>query len=359
MPADPGGGVARSPKPGGIVFSAVICTYERYGLLPEAIASVLKQDAPAGSFEVIVVDNSPDQQGARRFATRYADTPGVTYLLEPKPGLSNARNVGITAARGRIVAFIDDDARALPSWTSELVTAHRFYGGRAGVVGGRVVPRWLGPPPSWLGPKLHGYLSVLDLGPNLRELSAGEWLLGCNISFDTAALISAGGFASALGRIGPEATLLSNDDIEACERIRKTGKIAAYAPNAVVEHLVDPRRLTQDWFRRRAAWQAVSDLLARPEQAPVLAAKAARQLSETGLRWKPPDRFRDSDNAAELHRDMIALYSTVVVALCGGEQPDTPSARTGIAAFSLRRLQTMLRSTSRSGKVDPRKLDDA
>ena len=357
MPVDPGGRVSRSPKPDGIVFSVVICTYDRYGLLPEAIASVLQQDAPAGSFEVIVVDNSPDQHAARHFATRYADTPDVAYLLEPKPGLSNARNVGITAARGGLVAFIDDDARASPSWISELVTAHRFYGGRAGVVGGRVVPRWLGPPPSWLGPKLHGYLSVLDLGPNLRELSAGEWLLGCNISFDKAVLISAGGFSSALGRIGPEATLLSNDDIEVCERIRKTGKIAAYAPNAIVEHVVDPRRLTQDWFRRRAAWQAVSDLLTRPEQAPMLAAKAARQLSEAGLQRQPRDRFRDRDNAAELHRDMLALYNTVVVALCGGALAEMPSGRTGIAAFSLRRLRSMLRSAPGFRTVDQQKPD--
>ena len=128
-----GASLLRSPERGEIALSAVICTYNRYDLLPEAIESLVKQDVPPGLFEFIVVDNSPDQAGAARFGQRYAGLSNFTYLVEPKPGLSNARNKGTAAALGRIVAFIDDDALACGSWAEELLHAHAVFDGRAGI----------------------------------------------------------------------------------------------------------------------------------------------------------------------------------------------------------------------------------
>jgi hypothetical protein len=89
------------------------------------------------------------------------------------------------------------------------------------------VPRWLGAKPAWLGPKLHGYLSLLDPGGERRELPDGNSLVGCNLSFDRKALIAAAGFATGLGRIGPQTSLLSNEELDACARIQRGGKIAA------------------------------------------------------------------------------------------------------------------------------------
>jgi hypothetical protein len=80
--------------------------------------------------------------------------------------------------------------------------------------------------------------------------------------------------------MGSGSTLLSNEEIEASERVRAMGKLAVYTPKAVVEHVIPPERLTQSWFRRRAAWQAVSDLLSEPELAPDLAAIALQRLSK-------------------------------------------------------------------------------
>ena len=304
-----------------IALSAVICTYNRYDLLPEAIESLLKQDVPADLFEIIVVDNSPDQAGATRFGERYSGRSNLTYLVEPKPGLSNARNKGTAAALGRIVAFIDDDARASPSWAKELLHAHAVFDGRAGIVGGPIVPRWTDQKPAWIGEPSLSYLTVIDLGRELRELSAGEWLAGCNISFDRVSLVAAGGFSTRLGRMGSGSTLLSNEEIEASERVRAMGKLAIYTPKAVVEHVISPERLTQSWFRRRAAWQAVSDLLSEPELAPDLTAIALQRLSQRSERGPQVDSLQ---NGAALKRDMDLAYSLVIVALCGGVEA-TPS----------------------------------
>ncbi len=307
--------VLGSAERDGIALSAVICTYNRYDLLPEAIELLVEQDVPAGLFEIIVVDNSPDRAGAERFGQRYAGLSNLTYLVEPKPGLSNARNKGTAAALGRIVAFIDDDARACPSWVKELLHAHAAFDGRAGIVGGPIVPRWTDEKPAWIGEPLLSYLTVIDLGQELRELSAGEWLAGCNISFDRVSLIAAGGFSTRLGRMGSGSTLLSNEEIEASERVRAMGKLAIYTPKAVVEHVIPPERLTPNWFRRRASWQAVSDLLSEPELAPNLAAIALQRLSQRGDGAPPSNPLR---SGASIKRDMDLAYSLVVAALCGG-----------------------------------------
>jgi hypothetical protein len=195
-------------------------------------------------------------------------------------------------------------------------------------VGGPIVPRWSNEKPAWMGKPLLGYLSLVDLGQELRELSAGEWLAGCNISFDRASLIAAGGFSTRLGRIGSGSTLLSNNEMEASARVTAMGKLAIYAPKAVVEHVIPSERLTQSWFRRRAACQAVSDLLSEPQSAPALAAIALRRLSSRSYGSGSFGSFR---SAAALKRNMDLAYSLVTVTLCGGVEPEQSCADSGLA----------------------------
>jgi hypothetical protein len=59
---------------------------------------------------------------------------------------------------------------------------------------------------------------------------------------------------------------MSNEEIQLIERLRAAGDKLIYAPTAYVNHLVEPKRLTRDWFRRRSAWQAVSDFMLDPKR---------------------------------------------------------------------------------------------
>src|SRR5262245_25758108 len=97
-------------------LSIIVCTYNRYDMLPNAITSLLGQQVAPDSLEIIVVDNSPDQTAALNFSTRLAYEPRIRYFIEPTPGLSNARNVGVGHSRSNLVAFLDDDAIAAPDW---------------------------------------------------------------------------------------------------------------------------------------------------------------------------------------------------------------------------------------------------
>jgi GT2 family glycosyltransferase len=303
-------------------MSIVVPTYNRYDVLPDAIAALLEQRLSATTIEIIVVDNSPNQTVAAEFAKRYEGMP-VRYLLEPRPGLSNARNVGTEEACGDIVAFIDDDAIATPIWAEEIVRAFDTFGDRAGVVGGRIVPRWVGERPHWLPDHLLKYLSIVDWGGKLRELPNHQWVAGCNIAYRRSVLRSVGGFSRTLGRIGSGEMLLSSEEVEINERITATGRVTLYAPDALVEHLIDSARLTPSWFHRRAAWQAVSEFIKDPkrtsEYAPV-AKERMRLIQHQGKRHVPIGFIAPPKSPGEFQDDVGLTYDIVVAMLSGGTE---------------------------------------
>jgi glucosyl-dolichyl phosphate glucuronosyltransferase len=304
-------------------LSVVVCTYNRYDALRNAIHSLLRQRLDPGFLEVIVVDNSPDQANAARFAARFADAPGMRYLLEPTPGLSHARNTGVAHARAERVAFIDDDAVATHDWAAHIVRGFEAFAGRAGVVGGRVLPRWVTPRPQWLGDSMLAYLSILDRGEEMRPLQPTEWLVGCNIAYDKHVLSSVGGFSRSLGRIGSGIALLSNEELEAADRIHRAGRLSIYCPEAVVHHVIDPSRLTHTWFRRRVAWQAVSDFIKDPQR---MAAHAPAAIEHLRRELGDPHRpaacvLAATEDPRQFERDVGAVYNFVVSMLAGGEEP--------------------------------------
>jgi GT2 family glycosyltransferase len=257
------------------------------------------------SLELIVVDNSTEPRINHAIRRSYKTKKKFRYVIERTQGLSHARNKGTAVARGRYVAFIDDDAVAEPDWAKELLRAFAQYPG-AGCVGGRIVPRWLAPRPDWLTDDLLGYLSLVDWGGKTRKARKGEWLAGCNIAYDRALLLAVGGFPRDLGRRGAGANLLSNEELKVAAQIRAAGRPIVYSPRAVVEHRIPPERLTKRWFLRRAAWQAVSDYIAfgkQPSRSSLFSrlARLAGVMARDDFRWE----MREVYDAAlrRLHRD--------------------------------------------------------
>ena len=117
-----------------IEVSIVIPTYNRPLLLARAVSSCLSQQVDA-RYEIVIVDNNPDGGARSQVAAMAQDSAvPIRYVGEPRPGISHARNTGIAAARGRYVAFLDDDEEALPGWlAAHLATVRRT--GADGVVG--------------------------------------------------------------------------------------------------------------------------------------------------------------------------------------------------------------------------------
>ncbi len=155
----------------------------------------------------------------------------------------------------------------------------------ATIVGGRVDPIWASPRPAWVHDSMLGNLSIVDWGGDTRIAGPDEWVAGTNISFRTSAILDNGGFPLNLGRIGSGSALLSNEEIQLVERIRAAGGQVIYAPRARVNHLVDVRRLRREWFRKRAAWQALSDFMMNPDGQ---AAEARKQWPEPASNISTP-----------------------------------------------------------------------
>ena len=91
--------------------SIIICTRDRPEQLKGCLAAL--QELNQKPREIIVVDNAPTTEMTRELVAQH---PDVTYILEPRPGLSVARNTGIQASTGSIIAFTDDDVRVHPDW---------------------------------------------------------------------------------------------------------------------------------------------------------------------------------------------------------------------------------------------------
>ena len=117
--------------------SVVITTRDRTARLEASLATVFAMDHPG--FDVVVVDNVPSDASTETMVrARYADRP-LTYVREDRPGISAARNAGIRLAKGKVIAFTDDDVEVDRHWLTQLVAGFGS-GDNVGVVTGLTLP---------------------------------------------------------------------------------------------------------------------------------------------------------------------------------------------------------------------------
>lgn len=225
--------------------TTVICCYtpERWPLLMAAIESILRQSQPAAQL-LVVVDHCPALA-----ATLRRTYPEVQVLENTGPqGLSGARNTGLAASTGEVVAFLDDDAVAAQDWLARLLPG--YLDGSAVGVGGQVEPDWDDGRPRWFPPEFDWVVGCSHSGlPGAP--AAVRNLIGANMSFRRRELAEAGGFRTELGRVG--ARPLGCEETEACIRLAELhpGMELRYRPAAVVHHHVPAQRGTWTYFRRR------------------------------------------------------------------------------------------------------------
>ncbi len=241
-----------------VLISAIICTHNRAEYLAKAIQSLVDQRTPEDQYEIIIVDNC-STDSTKEAVEQFSSVNNIRYIYESTLGLSYARNTGWRKARGKYVAYLDDDAIACPTWLDKILEVFETVTPRPGCVGGRVYPIWEGPRPTWLSDWLLHCLPVMDWSdtPHVLDDLRMEWLAGANIAFPTDLLKSLGGFTSELDRVGN--SLLSSGDVFLEKQIMKVGYSCFYHPDIAIKHHVFESRLNQSWFTRRYYWQGVSD----------------------------------------------------------------------------------------------------
>lgn len=224
------------------LVSVVVCTRDR----PEALAGCLGPLGRIrfGEFEVVIVDNAPTSDDTEAcFARLVGGDPRFRYVREPQPGLSKARNRGLREARGRRVAFTDDDVRVDPWWLDN-IAAGFARDANAGCVTGLAAAAELDHPAqqyferrySWashMQPRVFDLLERGDSSP-LYPYSAGLFGTGANFAVDRGLFIELGGFDEALGAGSPAG---GGEDLDAFVRVLQAGRTLVYEPSAIVWHV--------------------------------------------------------------------------------------------------------------------------
>lgn len=240
------------PKPDTeVTLSAVVPCFDRMDLLARTLGALAAQRLPEGAtLEVIVADNHPEAR-AREVAAR---SGAVHVAALPHRNIAAARNRGVEAARGRYIAFVDDDEAPEP----DCLAAHLALLERTGAdasFGPKDPAFETGAPPDW---DPEGYYFRADLGlPDGTVLDPLAWWHGGGRGLGTGnsvmrratCLADPQPFHEELGRAGGE-------DTELLFRLARRGRRFVWCAGARVVEMNLAGRLTPDYMRDRLARSA-------------------------------------------------------------------------------------------------------
>ena len=248
------GSVLREPE-SAARLSVVICAYtvERWEDIVAAIQSLLTQTI-APHEVILVVDYNQE------LLERARSLHGVRSLPNSRAqGASGARNTGIEAARGNIIAFLDDDAVAEPDWLEMLL--HGYEEPNVAGVGGSIIPAWPESSPAWF-PEEFGWVVGCTYEGMPANSARVRNVIGANMSVRKDVLDRAGGFREGYGNVkapgakswAGESRASSCEDTEFCVRASSvcSGLEWLYEPRARVHHRVPEHRCTLRYFLSRS-----------------------------------------------------------------------------------------------------------
>lgn len=206
--------------------SVVVASLNRPSCLRCCLIALSQQSYD--NFELVVVADAAGAEAGKTLAF----SNQIKWLENPGGGISAARNAGLAAAAGELVAFIDDDAVAEPTWLAHLMAG--FVGPEIHAVGGYVRGRngisfqWKARHVDASG--IEHALELADTAPQVVNAPAGHAVKteGTNMAFRRATLMQLGGFDPALRYF--------LDETDLNMRLAKAGHATAIAPLAQVHH---------------------------------------------------------------------------------------------------------------------------
>jgi O-antigen biosynthesis protein len=220
-------------------ISVVVCTRDRPEQIGKCLSRLAQQQYPR--YEVVVVDNAPTSDALREVVEGQAGTGAdFRYCVEPRPGLSWARNEGIRAAKSDIIAFLDDDDEPDEHWLTAIADGFA-HGERIGCVSGIVLPARLDSAVEELFEQVGGHSKGRGFvretfdksGPQSPLFPLPPFGVGANMAFSRAALDRIGGFDVALGAGTPTS---AGEDTLALTLVLLAGYEIAYQPSALMWH---------------------------------------------------------------------------------------------------------------------------
>lgn len=203
-----------------VFISVVIPTYNSKDRLKNTVKSLCKQTYPKEQYEVIIVDDgSTDGTGEWVGLQQNKSSCILRYFFQKNKGPASARNIGVRYSRGSVVAFIDSDCIASPTWIAEI--AKGYDNERIAGVGGRIKA-------SPTASRVSRYCAYVNMNDSpFIDTNGIVYLITSNASFKKVNLDKVGGFDERYNFPGGE-------DVDLCRRIRRQGYIFKYNRDAVV-----------------------------------------------------------------------------------------------------------------------------
>lgn len=208
-------------------FSVIIPTRDRPSKLALCLGSLAKLRYPRDCYEVVVVDDGGTVD-LNEVIARFGNTMRVSCIRAAHGGPAAARNAGVAASTGQLIAFTDDDCRADGEWLRNL--ASRLDGAENALVGGRVVNELGANRYSRASQELQDFLYRWyheERGGDLRFFTTN------NLALTRASFDRLSGF--------DETFTFASEDRDLSDRALTSGLDLVYAPEAIVHHAHDLR----------------------------------------------------------------------------------------------------------------------
>jgi glycosyltransferase involved in cell wall biosynthesis len=322
-------------------ISVVICVYteDRWEDILAAVASVRAQSRPALETLLVVDHNAALLDRLTKEYKEPGDGTVVRVLANAGPrGLSAGRNTGIAAARGDVIAFLDDDAVAERDWLRHF--AEGYADPRVMAVGGRTEPIWAsGRRPAWF-PEEFDWI----VGCTYKGLPAGlvkvRNVLGGNASFRRTAFDAAGGFATGIGRDGDKRPL-GCEETELCIRLTRArpDAILLIDDRAVIHHRVPEAREHFGYFRTRAYAEGLSKALVARSVGTDKGLESERRYATRVLPAGVARGLRDFVLARPGGAGRAGAIVAGVLTAAGGYVMGSVRARRGAAVFTVGEIE--------------------
>lgn len=234
------------------MLSVVVCTRNRAASLARTLESLAVATPPRRELEVVVVDNGSEDDTPAVIA-RYGSRLPLRSVLEPRAGVSHARNAGVLAAQGEHLLWTDDDVTVCRDWIRSYEQAIESHP-HAAFFGGPIRLRFVGGPPRWIRTQLP-FVASAFAGLEIRTPILPIDAISRQLPFGANMAVRAKeqrehAFDATLGRQPWRHGLLSGEETDVLKRIALAGATGLWVPEAAVEHWIEPARQSVSYLRR-------------------------------------------------------------------------------------------------------------
>jgi glycosyltransferase involved in cell wall biosynthesis len=230
------------------MLTVLFSTYNGARTLPQVLAAYCNLLPPPGGWQLVIVDNgSTDLSG--EILTSFKGRLPLSCVFEPKPGKNAALNSGLSKVTGDLVVLTDDDVIPSHDWLCQLRCTADLQASFS-VFGGPILPMWEMLPQKWI-------LDWVPLSPTFALVDSRDegpirprHVYGPNMAVRAEFFRDGYRFDETIGPNRMNYAMGSESQLT--RRLERDGHQGWFCKNAVVQHIIRPFQLEEEWILKRA-----------------------------------------------------------------------------------------------------------